>query len=77
MDALSFNGLQAMKELWLHENQIAELPASIFDGLIILEELRLQKNQIVKVDSWQESETYIEDKWLFPFVGRHYRFVVE
>ena len=44
LTANDFNGLTALKYLYLHENNLSRLPDSIFDGLIALESLYLYSN---------------------------------
>ena len=46
LKANDFNGLTALKYLYLHENKLSSLPEGIFDGLTALEYLYLYSNDL-------------------------------
>ena len=44
-----FDGLTSLQYLYLHDNQLAELPEGLFDGLTGLQELYLSGNQLAEL----------------------------
>ena len=50
IDANTFDGLNNLEKLYLHDNKINNIDSSLFKGLINLRELWLESNNIITID---------------------------